>query len=585
MHPLRRVSKYLFRYRGLFALTLALAVGQTMAGVSVPRAIQWIFNHVIANREVGMLTYGVLFIMGLYAIEELLNCLRIRVNNTVEQKVLLDLRQDLHSKLLELPVSFYDRRKSGDVASRVIDDVQDVERALLDGTEQGVRGVLMVIGVAVSLFLMEPLLAVLVLLPVPILLLLGRSNARASRKNWHAVRSASGELNSLLMEDIQGNRLIQSFALQKRERARFLQQANNLRLLTLKAMFRWSIQGPLSNFVTSLGTVAVVGVGGWLMIHNDAFTMGEVVAFFFYAAMLVDPIDRLNALNNMLAAASASGQRVFEVLDHPVEVKNPENPTPFPASPLTAVYENVGFSYPERDQVIENLNLTLPAGKITALVGHTGAGKSTIANLLLRYFDPTEGRVTLNGIDVRTIALAELRGNIGYVSQEPFLFDGTVEDNLRLAREEATEAMIEEALRGARAWDFVTRLPNGIRTQIGERGIRLSVGEKQRITVARVLLKNPSLIILDEATASVDTMTERLIQEALETLLKDRTVLVIAHRLSTVRKADQIVVLERGRIVEQGPHGTLIKANGHYAALWRYQSDLIPEPGTEPTLA
>ena len=300
--------------------------------------------------------------------------------------------------------------------------------------------------------------------------------------------------------------------------------------------------------------------------------------------MLYEPLNRLNMLNHMLSAAKASGERVFEIMDHPVEVDDPAVAKPFPEGPHRITYRNVNFSYPERDQVIENLNLELPPGQVTALVGHTGAGKSTIANLLLRYYDIESGAVSINGVDVRDIKLEHLRGNIGLVAQDPFLFDGTVEENLRLAREDATREEIEAALHGARALEFVTSLPSGMQTMIGERGIRLSMGEKQRLTIARVLLKNPPLIILDEATSSVDSVTERYIQEALETLMRDRTVLVIAHRLSTVSRADQIVVLEKGKIVEAGSHSKLLAAGGPYAHLWRTQHDFIPEAGMKTLL-
>ncbi len=578
MNVIWRVSAYLFRYRVLFVLTLVLAVGMTLLAIAVPRVIQWIFNDMIAAGDYRDLWLGVALMVALYAGRELCNCFRIRINNTVEQKVLLDLRGDLHDKLLHLPVGFYDRRKSGEIASRVIEDVQAVERALLDGTEQGLTAVLMIVGIITMLFMMEPMLAWLVIAPMPVLLVLGWLHARATRRYWKTVREAAGELNSLLVEDIQGNRLIHSFALKDRERRRFREQAERLRDRTLKAMFRWSLHSPASNFISSLGTVAVVGMGGYLMISADHFKLGDVVAFFFYAAMLYEPIGRINNLNHMLAAAAASGRRVFEILDHPLDVQSPPDPKPFPSDPLLeARFENISFAYPDRDEVIEELDLTLPAGRMTALVGHTGAGKSTIANLLLRYYDVTQGAVRINGIDVREMDLTDLRRQIGYVAQDPFLFDGTVEENLRLARPDASLDEIEGALRGACAWEFVAQLPGGIAASIGEKGIRLSMGEKQRLTIARVLLKNPRMVILDEATASVDTATERGIQEALDNLMRDRTLLVIAHRLSTVRKADQIVVLDHGRIVERGDHTQLCESGGPYAALWRYQHDFIPE--------
>ncbi len=582
MQTIWRVSRYLFRYKGMFALTLALALGSTLFFIAIPQIIKVLLDEVVAAKRGDLLAWGVGGITLCYFFREVLNSLRIRVNNTLEQRVLVDLRRDLHGKLLDLPIAFYDRRKSGEIASRVIEDVQNVERVILDGTEQGLVSILTVAGIAALLMAQQPVLAVLVVLPLPIVLWLAAMHFRATRKNWKAVRESSGEMSSLLVEDIQGNRLIHSFALRRRESTRFATIADELRRRTLRAMFRWSVHGPGTSFIMSLGTVAVVGLGGWFLIRGEApftgtFTFGSFVAFFAYCAMLYQPIGTLNNLNHMFAAGKASGERVFEILDHPIDVAEPAQPQRFPAGLVEVAYRGVSFCYPDRAAVVDGLDLTLPRGKVTALVGHTGAGKTTIANLLLRYYDVTAGSVAINGVDVRAIGLEDLRGHIGYVSQDPFLFDGTVEDNLRLARPEATEAEIIAALEAAAAWEFVQRLPDGMRTLIGERGIRLSMGEKQRLTIARVILKNPPLVILDEATASVDTLTESRIQRAIDSLVRERTTLVIAHRLSTVRKADQIIVIENGRILERGTHDALLATGGHYADLWRVQTDLIPE--------
>ena len=413
---------------------------------------------------------------------------------------------------------------------------------------------------------------------MPILLLAGVLYSRRSRKVWKGVRESAGDLNSLLVEDIQGNRLIQTFGLQDRESERFEEKAEDLRGKTLHAMYRWALYSPATTFVTKLGFLSIVGVGGYLVLQESAdFGMPQLLTFFLLANMLYQPISQLHGLNHLLAAGRASGERVFEVLDAQVEVDEPVDPQPLPAGAIQVAFENVRFEYPGRPAVLENFNLTLEANQVTALVGHTGAGKSTVANLTMRTYDVSSGSVKLSGLDISRLSLRELHDKVGHVAQDPFLFEGTVRDNLMLAKPDATEAEIIHALEQACCWDFVENLPERLDTNIGEKGIRLSQGEKQRLTIARVLLKNPPFVILDEATASVDTITERKIQEALDRLVAQRTVLVIAHRLSTVRRADKIVVMEQGRIIESGNHEALIELGGHYADLWAHQSDLIPE--------
>ena len=579
-HPntILRVSAYLFRYKSLFCLTIGLAAGMTLMEIAVPYTIKVILDDIKTTGALDSLIFGVALIAVLYIASEVFNSLRIRLNNTLEQQVLLEMRRDLHTKLLRLPVSFYDQRKSGEISSRVIEDVSAVERALLDGTEQGTSALLRIVGITGVLFWMQPALASCVFLPVPILLICGRFYAKRSRTVWKGVRESSGELNSLLVEDIQGNRLIQTFGLQQRESARFEQRAVDLKHKTLQAMFRWSFYSPATTLVTKLGFLSIVGVGGYLVLQDSSdFSMGELLAFFLYANMLYMPISQLHGLNHLIAAGRASGERVFEILDATVDVDEPANPIPLQKAPIEVTFEDVQFEYSNRPAILKNLNLTLEANQVTALVGHTGAGKSTIANLAMRTHDVSAGSIQLTGVDIRNISLSELHDKVGHVAQDPFLFEGTVRDNLLLAKPAATKAEINRALEQACAEEFVAALPKQLDTNIGEKGIRLSQGEKQRLTIARVLLKNPPFVILDEATASVDTITERKIQRALDHLVEERTVLVIAHRLSTVRRADKIVVLNAGEVIESGTHADLLALNGHYAKLWNHQSDMIPE--------
>lgn len=572
-----RVSSYLFQHKWLFGLTLSLACIMTVVTVTVPLAIQKVLDKLIASnsKDGSFLLEGILIIASLFLLKEILNCLRIRTNNKLEQKVILRLRSDLHAKLLNLPIGFYDKRKSGDIASRVVEDVQNVERAILDGTEQGVIALLTLIGATVMMFTQEPRLATLVFLPLPILMVMAFRYSKISKKNWREVRETSGELNSLLVEDIQGNRLIQAFALRDREIKRFRKIGIELQKRSLRAMYRWSVQGPSASFTSSLGILAVVGMGAHLLQNDPNFTTGKFFAFLLYANIFYEPVRQLVSINNLVSAGKASGERVFEILDEPIRIQNPPEPVSFPKSDCSIRFQSVSFSYGSRGNIVENLDFEIPNQSTTALVGPTGAGKSTIANLLLRYYDVNSGSINIGNAELKNLRLEDLRQNIGFVSQDPFLFDASIKENLLLADRSKGDSDLEKALHAACALDFVRKLPDHWNTVIGERGIRLSMGEKQRLTLARAILKSPSIIVLDEATSSVDVETERCIQEGLSNLIKKRTTLIIAHRLSTIREADQIVFLEKGKIVEQGRHESLIEKGGKYSSFYDYQENLI----------
>ena len=574
---IRRVSKYLFEHKLLFFFTLLLACMMTILSVIVPTLIQRVLDNIftLGKNSNELLLSGVCWIAFIFFIKELLNSLRIRFNNKLEQKVILKLREDLHHKLLKLPISFYDQRKSGDISSRVVEDVQNVERAILDGTEQGVISILTLFGVTIMMFGQEPRLAALVFLPLPVLVIMAFRYAKISKRNWKEVREASGDLNALLVENIQGNRLIHSFSLEEREKKRFRDIGEILQKKSLKAMYRWSIQGPSASFTSSLGILAVVGMGAYLLQTDSSFTTGQFFAFLLYANMFYEPVRQLVSINNLISAGKASGERVFEILDTPIDIKDPITCMKFPTSNQTISFEKVSFSYNQRNKLVDDLSFTIPHGSTTALVGPTGAGKSTIANLVLRYYDVTKGAVTVGGIDVRNLGLTQLRGNVGFVSQDPFLFDASIRENLLLASPVSEEYEIMNALKAASAYGFVTNLPKGIDTHIGERGIRLSMGEKQRITLARAILKSSPIMILDEATSSVDVETERSIQLALSKFVKNHTTLIIAHRLSTIREADQIIFLENGKIIEQGNHETLLQKSGKYSSFCSYQLNVV----------
>ncbi len=574
---IKRISIYLFEHKFLFFLTLFLAFVMTVLSVLVPSAIQKVLDQIFMEGIENLSNFylGIVIIGSLFLAKEIFNCFRIRVNNKLEQKVILKIRKCLHDKLLKLPVTFYDKRKSGDIASRVVEDVQNVERAILDGTEQGVIAILTLIGVTIMMFIQEPRLAILVFIPLPILMIMAIRYAKISKKNWRAVREASGDLNSLLVEDIQGNRLIHSFNLEKREQERFLKCSQELQKRSLKAMFRWSIQGPSASFTSSLGIIAVVGMGAYLLETDPSFTTGQFFAFLLYANMFYEPVRQLVSINNMIAAGKASGERVFEILDEEVIINDPISVKAFPKSDHSIQFKNVSFSYDSKKSLIHTLDFSLKNGSTTALVGPTGSGKSTLANLVLRYYDVVEGEILIGRTNIKNVSLSELRNNIGIVSQDPFLFDTTIKQNLLLASPNSTDDELILSLKNAKAWNFVNELPLGLETLIGERGVRLSMGEKQRLTLARAILKFPPILILDEATSSVDVETEWEIQKTLDDFIKNRTTLIIAHRLSTIRNADQIIFLNNGKILEKGSHSELISKNGAYAKFYKHQRSYI----------
>jgi ABC-type multidrug transport system fused ATPase/permease subunit len=383
-------------------------------------------------------------------------------------------------------------------------------------------------------------------------------------------------MNALLMDDLQGIRQIKAFGREPHEDERFASRANDLREGTLGIMRVWAAYSPAMTFAGSLGLSLVLWVGGAQVLAGP-MTIGQLIGFMFYLALFYEPVARLHGLNQMLQAARAAGERVFDILDAEEERSQAQGPgtkrKDLPARVIGDVrYENVAFKYNEDRQVLKGVSLHALPGEMIALAGPTGAGKSTLVNLLPAFYETTAGKIKIDGHDISQISLASLRKNISVVSQEAFLFNGTIRENILYGRLEATEAEMMEASRAANCHEFIARLPQGYDSRVGERGVKLSVGEKQRVSIARALLKNAPILILDEATASVDTATEKLIQEALERLMENRTSFVIAHRLSTIRRASQILVIRDGEIIERGTHQDLLTSEGLYSRLARIQN-------------
>jgi len=571
MKPLLRVIGYLKPHWPLALMTFGAAILVTLIELLPPWLIKLIIDDVIKGGRVSWLPWLIIGLLSAYFFKNLLAVGRIWSNNLLEQNVIYDLRDQVYRALQRLSISYFENRSTGELMSRLINDVNNLERIFIDGIEAILMSGLTLIGIAVVLFYLNWRLALLSLIPVPFLILGASLFTRRIHRLYHVIRQKSAHLNALLQDTLSGIRETMSFNRAAYEIDRFNRLSRDYCNSNLKVARLWGVYSPGMIFLGSMGAVLILWYGTHQVIQGK-LTVGELVAFLSYLALFYTPINQIHSVNHMLQHALAAGERVFEILDAEPEVLDRPDAIVLPTKIQGAIrFEEASFNYRPEVSVLKRVSFEILPGEHVALVGPSGGGKSTIIKLLMRFYDVDSGRITVDGYDLKALKLSSLRDQIGIVQQEPFLFNGTVRENIAYGDLRAGETAMIEAARLAHAHDFVVDLPEGYDTWIGERGVKLSVGQKQRLAIARAALKDPAVIIFDEATSNIDTETEAKIQEALEYLTRQRTTLIIAHRLSTLRHVDKILVVDEGRIVEEGTHDELLPARGLYATLYEAQ--------------
>jgi ATP-binding cassette, subfamily B, multidrug efflux pump len=566
----RRLLKYLRPYMRLLVGAIALTFVVNWLGTLQPKFTQWAIDWYITPRTIDGLGLLVGLYLGTQALRLFFSYFQSILVNSVGQYTMFDLRRELYAKLQQQEVAYYDRNPVGRIMTRLTNDVDALNSLFTEGVTDLLGDLVIIVTIIIVMLWMDVRLTLISLLTVPMLFAATTWFRKGARRGYDLVRTRIARINAFLQEHFAGAQTVQIFNAETKSLRTFDRINEDYRRANIDTIFYYAVFFPLVDLIGAIGIALIIWYGGYRVMHG-ALSLGALVAFIQYSQALFQPIRDLSDKYNVLQAAVVSSHRLFKTLDLPIAITTPEKPLKVERARGRIEFQNVWFAYKDEDWVLKDVSFTVEPGQSIALVGHTGSGKTTITNLLMRFYDIQRGRILLDGVDLRDWDLKALRENFAVVLQEVFLFSGTIEGNIRLGRQEITEERVRWAAQEVHADGFIRRLKDDYQAEVRERGAGLSVGQKQLISFARALAFDPALLILDEATSSIDTETEQLIQRAIERVMRDRTSIVVAHRLSTVQNADRIIVLHHGEIREQGTHQELLAERGLYWKLYKLQ--------------
>ena len=567
---LRYLSPFRLQLLGALVLVIISALVQAIGPALIARAI----DVNITQKDLQGLTMTMLLLLGVYVVGLASQSGQVYLIGWIGQSFLAQLRVQIFDKIQSLPLAFFDQNKAGDLMSRLVNDIQTINQLLSQGITQVIGSVFSLVGIIIAMMVLSLPLAAASFLVLPVMIWVTVLFARRSGVAFRKTRTVLGIVSSELEEELTGVRVAQAYNRTEANIQHFAEHNAANRDVNVQAVIVTSAFTPSIDMLSTLATVIVAAFGGWLVVSHK-LQVGIVVAFFIYVQQFFRPIQIISNIYTQMQSAFAGAERIFDLIDTPLQQKDSPQAQILPTIEGRVVFDHVNFSYAARPDptnlVLRDINLLAEEGQTIALVGETGAGKSTMVNLIPRFYDVTGGKVLIDGFDTSEVTLASLRRQIGFVQQDTFLFSGTVADNIRYGRLDATDAEVAEAAKAVSVHDFILSLPDGYKTKLGERGTGLSQGQRQLIAFARTVLADARILILDEATSNIDTYTESLIQHALKRLLNGRTSFIIAHRLSTVRYADLVLVVDKGQIVERGTHDELLALGGRYAELYHRQ--------------